>query len=362
MRSVVGLSVVDSLVERLRLGYVLVDASLTIVMANDLIATFCQEKAWGYNGRLLTDLVPELIGVETLLQAIGQAAAPPLTLRQVQRTCDTSEPSYFDITVEPIAHPVATLLVIIGDVTIQAQQSQRLQQQRNDLDLLAAKLGAAREQLAYVIHRFVPTAVAQQIIEQQQLPLLGKTQCCEATLVFADMRQFTEVAEAFTPEQTLDILNQYLTVVINVLQHYQGSIVQIVGDMVMASFNVPQAQPDHADRAVAAAQAVVRALQQFAQEAPARGLPALGFGLGVCSGMVTAGYLGAAQGYRYAVVADATNVAYHLCARAAAGQILVADSTVRLLRNVDVVRVVGQVMLKRRREQIVCYEVCEALS
>lgn len=358
MESAISVSLAHNMMERLRVGYILADAGLTVLAANDLIAAFCQEEDEGFNGRLLTDLVPELIGVEPILRAISQGTAPPLILRQIQRLTAASEPSYFDITVEPITQYGASLFVIVADVTIQAQQAQRLQQQRNELDMLSARLGAARDQLAYVIHRFVPTAVAQQIVEQQQLPVLGKTQGCEATIVFADMRNFTEMAESFAPEHTLDILNRYLTVVINALQQYDGSIVQIVGDMVMASFNVPLNQPDHASRAIAAAQEVVAALQQFTAQAQAQQLPMLGFGLGICSGMVTAGYLGAWQRYRYAVVGDATNVAFHLCARATAGQILVADSTVCLLHDVGVVRRLGQVTLKRRREQIVYYEVC----
>ncbi|MEZ4514945.1 MAG: adenylate/guanylate cyclase domain-containing protein [Chloroflexota bacterium] len=342
----------------LRVGYLLVDASLTILLANDLIPAFFQEESDSLNGRLLTDLLPELVGVEPVLQEISQGIRPSFILRQVQRNTNGDVPFYFDMIVEPVAHDEASLLVVVTDVTTITQQAQRLQQQRNELGMLTARLTAAREQLAYVIRRFVPTAVAQEIIEQQQLPLPGKTQGCEATIVFADMRNFTEMAEALTPEQTLDILNHYLTVVIEALQQYDGSIVQIVGDMVMASFNVPLAQPDHASRAVAAAQGVVASLRQFATQPQGAALPAVGFGLGICSGMVTAGYLGAAQRYRYAVVGDATNVAFHLCSRAASGQILVADSTARLLGDTTGLRALGQVTLKRRREQIAFYEVC----
>ena len=360
MKSAVSLSLTPNMSEYFRVGYLLVDASLTILVANDLISVFCREEGGNLNGRLLTDLLPELIGVEPALQEISQGTRSSFVLRQVQRHVSADVLSYFDIIVEPVTHDNASLLVMMTDVTIPTEQAQRLQQQRNELGMLTARLTAAREQLAYVIRRFVPTAVAQEIIEQQQLPLPGKTQGCEATIVFADMRNFTELAEALTAEQTLDMLNRYLTVVIEALQQHDGSIVQIVGDMVMASFNVPLAQPDHAGRAVAAAQCVVASLQQFAAQTQATNLPLVGFGLGICSGTVTAGYLGAAHRYRYAVVGDATNVAFHLCSRAASGQILVADSTACLLSDTTALQPLGQVALKRRREQISYYEVCTA--
>lgn len=348
---------IQRMAQHLQVGYILVDASLTVLTANDLIGVVCHEKATNLNGRLLTELLPELIGVESALQAIIQGTRPSFSLCQVQRSVTVVEPSYYDLVVEPFSQYGASLLVMLTDVTVQTQQQQRLQQQRNELGMLSAKLATAHEQLAYVIHRFVPTAVAQQIIEQQQLPLLGKTQGCEATIVFADMRNFSEIAEAFAPEQTLDILNRYLTVVIWALQQHGGSIVQIVGDMVMASFNVPAPQPDHASRGTSAAQAVIVALQQFVDEEKPATIPTLGFGLGICSGAVTAGYLGADQRYRYAVVGDATNVAFHLCARAAAGQILAADSTVRLLGDEFVCHSLGTAALKSRRQQISFYEI-----
>lgn len=349
---------------RTRIGYLLVDWSLRILAANEAVSIWSQREDTKIVGNALTDVLPEFIGLEAVLQDILKGRRDAFILPRVRYKLAHDETVYVDMQVEPFMQFGASLLVTLVDVTEQALQEQQLQQQRNELGMLATRLEATRDQLLFVLERFVPKMVAKEIVSTQQLPTLGEIQYCQATILFADMRDFTKVAESYAPNQTLDILNAYLSVIIEAVQKYDGSIVQIVGDMIMATFNVPQTQQDHALRCIEAALYTAKVLKQFAQEIASPNLPKLGFGIGICSGFVTAGYLGASQRYRYAVVGDATNVAFHLCARAAAGQVLAAGSTIEAAgSNPSHTRFKPQflerALLKRRQESVAIYEIEE---
>lgn len=347
---------------RMRIGYLLVDRDLRILAANDMVASWSVQEERQVLEQCLTDVLPEFVGMEPTLGEIIQKRRKPLILPRVKYPIANEQFVYVDIQVESFDQFDASLLITLVDVTEQAMQEQRLQQQRNELGILSHQLATAREQLAFVLERFVPATVAQSIVETRQLPAPGEIQHCQATILFADMRDFTKVAEAHSPNQTLDILNAYLTVIIDAIQKFDGSIVQIVGDMIMATFNVPQTDKDHALRSIQAALYTAEELKRFRDGADTSLLPKLGFGIGICSGFVTAGYLGATQRYRYAVVGDATNVAFHLCARAAAGQILAAESTVKTaVSDNHLFRFRAQLLesttLKRRRESVKIYEI-----
>jgi adenylate cyclase len=249
------------------------------------------------------------------------------------------------------------------DVTTQTYHQQRIQQQRNETQLLTAQLNNANELLAFLLKRFVPEPVAKELIASNRVPELGREIEREATVLFADMRGFTGLAENLAPDAVLDLLNDYLGVVAQAVLRHEGTLVQVVGDMVMGVFNLPALQPDHAQLAVEASLDIRRSLEQYTGqkgggEAP---LP-VGFGIGISTGRVVAGYLGLRQRYRYAVVGDTTNVAFYLCSQAAAGEIILCQSTVNAsangpaaLRPGIVLVPRGEVWPKRRRQAVMTY-------
>jgi adenylate cyclase len=177
----------------------------------------------------------------------------------------------------------------------------------------------------------------------------------DATTLFADMRDFTAFAEVYQPSDTLEFLNTYLAIVSEAILRHEGSLIQLVGDMVMGVFNIPEVQPDHAQRAIRAALDIQKSLGEFNAAADSR-FPAVSFGVGISTGPIIAGYLGFQQRFRYAVVGDTTNVAYHLSSLAAPGRILLSDSTVNAVGNAIVVQEKGDIQLKRRRKLVKVYE------
>lgn len=337
-----------------QLGYLLLTPDLVIQSGNEQAGRWLDWPLDHFTGCLVTDAFPELIGSEEALKGLNFEGAPFL-LEDIYRPSPDGQGAYFDLRAIRLHHEADPLLVITTDVTRKAHQELLLQQQRNELRLLSADLTLMNDRLSYILKRLVPESVALQMMSDRQLPAPGGDLLREATILFADMRDFTMFAEVFQPSDTLEFLNIYLAIVAEAILAHEGSLVQLVGDMIMGVFNIPDEQPDHSMRAIRAALDIQAGLQAFNESSDIR-FPAVSFGVGISTGPVIAGYLGVQQRFRYAVVGDATNVAFHLSSLAAAGRILVSESTVSAAGNRIVVQEKGDFQLKRRQNLVKVYE------
>jgi adenylate cyclase len=336
------------------IGYLLLSPDLIALKGNQNVSRWLECPLDELIGREVTEGLPELIGVEDVLQNLSAGTAP-FRLEEIFRAIDGGAGQYFDLQVSRLGEDDNRLLLTTVDVTRKTRQEFLLQQQRNEVQLLSAELTAANERLSYILNRLVPASVAQSLIRNRQLPKPGGEVLRDATILFADMRDFTAYAEAYQPSDTLEFLNTYLAVVAEAILRHEGSLIQLVGDMVMGVFNIPQLQSDHPMRAIRAALDIQNSLRAFNAAADSR-FPDVSFGVGISTGPIIAGYLGVQQRFRYAVVGDATNVAFHLSSLAAPGRILIGETTVRAAGDAIVVREKGDMQLKRRRKLVKVYE------
>ena len=340
-------------VQTYEIGYLLLEHDLTIRDGHPHVDRWLGHSYRVYMGRNVTEAIPELIGSEEALAMIG-IGEDAYRLEAIFRPSADELGNYFDIQIIRLPGD-DHLLLTTSDATRKTRQEFLLQQQHNEVKLLSAKLTQANERLSYILKRLVPESVARMMITNRQMPEPGGEMQREATILFADMRDFTVFAEVYQPADTLDFLNTYLAIIAEAILRHQGSLVQLVGDMVMGVFNVPEEQADHPMRAVRAALDIQQSLLAFNKTADSR-FPSVQFGVGISTGPVIAGYLGMQQRFRYAVVGDATNVAFHLSSLAAAGRILLSETTA--LAVADYVQTVekGEFQLKRRRKLVKVYE------
>jgi adenylate cyclase len=162
--------------------------------------------------------------------------------------------------------------------------------------------------------RFVPESVVGQVLEQADGARLGGVGRY-ATVMFSDLRGFTSFAEQLEPDQVIRILNRYLTAMVDdaIIPH-GGTLVDYMGDGIMAVFGAPIEMPDHADRALAAARAKLQRLEEFNDWMHAE----YGFdksfrmGIGLNSGQVMSGNVGSEQRLAYTAIGDTTNTAARL--------------------------------------------------
>lgn len=150
----------------------------------------------------------------------------------------------------------------------------------------------------------------------------------QATALFTDLRHFTHLAETFAdnPEALLSVVNEHLTVAVRAVTRCAGVVEKFVGDGLLATFGARSDQPDHYERALAAALGVVGANEALNRRRSKEWGFRLEVGVGAAAGPIVVGRIGAAERAEMGVLGDPINIAARLVARAAPGEVLLADS------------------------------------
>ncbi len=209
-----------------------------------------------------------------------------------------------------------------------------------------------RERVRDMFARFVPEAVVDDVLARvdDELRLGGERRV--VTVLFSDIRGFTSYSEDRTPEEVIEVLNRYLTVMSDVILDHGGTLIAYMGDGIMATFGAPTEQVDHADRALAAAQEMAgRALEEVNGWLRERGGQDFKIGIGLNSGPVMAGNVGSERRMEYTTIGDTTNTASRLesMTKGSEHTIFLADSVREMLTvhrgdlvRVDAMRVRGK--------------------
>ncbi len=160
---------------------------------------------------------------------------------------------------------------------------------------------------------------------------IGRIDVREITVMFCDMRRFTSKATTMPPSEVATMLNEYFDAIASAVLEHDGFIDKFVGDELMAVFNVPLEQPDHAVRAARAAIAVKQRLRELNARRAARGDLPLDCGIGIHCGPAAAGHIGVARRANYTVVGDTVNIASRIQGMASGGEILISEELAVLL-------------------------------
>ena len=351
------LGLLSRITRQQKIAYLVLDEKLKVITHSQNVQEWVEgdegEFDSEFEGLYLPDLVPELLGVEEVLKGLSERPEEAFNLPMVHRHSMDGQDRYFALCAESLSSGV--LLVVLSDVTEHTAQTQEMQQQRNELRLLSARLNLLNEQIGYILKRFVPERIAQEMIDTHELPEPGGEGQVKATLYFADMRDYSGLSEQLTPVETIDLLNVYLSIIVEAVERNHGTVIQLVGDQVMAAFNVPEPLEDHTYYAARAALEARIDLLRYAEQQGLETTAITGFGFGINAGQCTAGYLGAKDRYQYTVIGDTTNVASHLCSQASAGQILISEGTRRLLGDRVQAVSIGEMYLKRRHQPVKIY-------
>jgi adenylate cyclase len=211
------------------------------------------------------------------------------------------------------------------------------QEELNVFALLAAQTGAAidntvaHQKIAQqtlqrsALERFLSPDVVEMVVANPDIRLGGVNQ--EVTVMFADIRGFTPMSETMSPEQIVEILNEYFTRVTDVIFDNGGTLDKYIGDAVMAVFGAPISKGNDAAKCVESAIQIQQLLIELNRDATARKWPELRVGIGINTGIVTAGNIGSPRRIDYTVIGDPVNTASRLMSNATGGQILISDST-----------------------------------
>ncbi len=192
-----------------------------------------------------------------------------------------------------------------------------------------------KEKVRGVLNKVVSREIAEEILKKQ-ISLGGEEKV--VTVLFADIRNFTGITERMDPTQVIQMLNDCMTKVSEKIDKYGGVIDKYVGDEVMALFGAPIEKHDSALQAIRCAVAFTESLKEWNQERESQGLPPILMGVGIHTGVVVCGNMGAKNRLNYTVLGANVNLSSRLCGIAEPMQILISEETLKqkdVAENVD---------------------------
>ena len=192
------------------------------------------------------------------------------------------------------------------------------------LKMLQRAIVESKEQ-GEALGRLLPGGVAAQIIREGRRP--GETEELIVTVLMSDIRGYTTIAEHAEPSVLAGQLHEHRAAMNRAILGESGTVMQFVGDAVMAVFGAPVAQADHAERAVAAATAMHDAQAELNERWEADGLSPFGLGIGLSTGLVAAALLGSEERLEYSVVGDTVNLTQRLQQWAEPGETVLSEPT-----------------------------------
>jgi class 3 adenylate cyclase/ActR/RegA family two-component response regulator len=211
-----------------------------------------------------------------------------------------------------------------------------------------------REEQGETLSRLLPGGLAEKLRRDGRH--IGETERVVVTVLMSDIRSYSTIAEHADPSQLAGQLNEHRAAMNDAILGENGTVMQFVGDAVMAVFGAPFAQADHADRAVAAALAMHAKQHAINARWEKQGLPDFGLGLGLSTGEAAAALLGSEERLEYTLVGDTVNLSQRLQQLADAGETVLSDATLAALGSpMDAVALPPQ-LVKGRDTPVVAYK------
>ena len=212
--------------------------------------------------------------------------------------------------------------------------------------------------LKVAFQHYVPPAVVEDLVADAGALRLGGEKR-ELTVLFSDIRGFTTLSEGLQPEELVKLMNEYFTVMTDLVFTHRGSLDKYIGDAIMAVYGAPVVESDHPALACRSALDMMRALDELQKKWQAAGLPKIGIGVGINTGQVVVGNMGSATRFNYTVVGDAVNLASRIESlnKNYGTSILISEYTYeRVKGEFSDVREVDSVKVRGREQPVRLYE------
>jgi class 3 adenylate cyclase len=179
------------------------------------------------------------------------------------------------------------------------------------------------------------------------------------TVLFADIRLFTSFSEEASPDEVIEMLNEYFDRMVQIVYRYHGVLDKFIGDELMAVFGFITPSEQGPLDAMRTALEIQKSMDQLTKERESQGKSTFQIGIGINTGEVIAGSLGSRERMDYTVIGDTVNVASRLESLAKGGEILVGESMYRACRDIVRIKKRGCIEVKNRTMPVDCYVVME---
>ncbi len=207
--------------------------------------------------------------------------------------------------------------------------------------------------------RYVDPAVADRLLESGEDILGG--QSLEVTVLFSDIRSFTTLTEALGAQGTVALLNEYFTIMVEIITNEGGMLDKFIGDAMMAVFGTPFTHEDDPDRGMRAAIDMMVQLNDYNTRLKARGSKPIDHGVGLNTGNVVSGNIGSPKRMDYTVIGDGVNLAARLesACKQYGAHILISEFTHAQVKGTYRTREVDRVIVKGKTEPVGVFEVLD---
>jgi adenylate cyclase len=212
-----------------------------------------------------------------------------------------------------------------------------------------------REEQGETLSRLLPGGLAEKLRRDGRR--IGETEQVTVTVLMSDIRSYSTIAEHADPSRLAGQLNTHRAAMNTAILGEGGTVMQFVGDAVMAVFGAPFAQLDHADRAVVAALAMHSAQAAINDDWQMGGLAPFPLGIGLSTGDAAAALLGSEERLEYTLVGDTVNLAQRLQQLASAGETVLSEATLRALGRPPVTVALAEQLVKGRDTPVVAHKI-----
>jgi len=222
--------------------------------------------------------------------------------------------------------------------------------------ILASK---QKEEAKRMLGKKVSPAVMEYLLEHSAEELVISKEV-EATMFFSDIRSFTTISEKIgSPDRLIQMLNRYMTPMVDCIIEYKGTIDKFIGDSIMAYWNAPIEIQNHADEALKSAIKQIEMLENINREITPEYDVTINIGIGLHTGRVTAGDMGSYGRSDYTIIGDNVNLASRLegLTKQYGAQILISYATKDKLKDSYKIRPIDKVKVKGRHEAVEIFEV-----
>jgi class 3 adenylate cyclase len=245
------------------------------------------------------------------------------------------------------------------------QMNRKNQEQATQLMIYSRDLALSYEKskqeeaLRNRLSRYVGNNLVEKLVNLKEGVLL-ETERREVTVLFADIRSFTAIAERMTAEEVVHMLNQYFSVMVDIIFKNNGLLDKFVGDQLIAVFGLVESDANPPENAVRTALEMQHATRAIMERRRGEGQECFTVGIGINTGTAIIGNIGSSNRMDYTVIGDCVNVAARLEEMAEGGEIIIGEST--YLRNTGAFRFEsrGEVYVKNKNAPVICYNVLSA--
>ncbi len=221
---------------------------------------------------------------------------------------------------------IEVLKLLSGQIGVSIANAELYEQLEEKVRLRTAQIETRNRFISRTFGRYLSDEIVELLLESDEdFGLTGEKRL--VTLLFSDLRGFTTLAEGLHPEDVVSLINTYLSVMTEVLTRHHATIIDFVGDAIIAVLGAPTSRGDDAARAVACAIDMQRTMGRVNELNAAAGYPPIGMGIGLNTGEVIVGSIGSEKRAKYTVLGSHVNLAARIEGYSVAGDVLVSPST-----------------------------------